>query len=70
MTLNPITHFFSLGVTTVLKLMSSFLLIAIFFLFKVAEPAAYGSSGARGQIGVATPGLRHSYSNGRSEPHL
>ena len=31
---------------------------------------AYGNSQARGQIGIAAAGLRHSYSNMGSEPHL
>ena len=40
-----------------------------FFLFK-AEPAAYGSSQARGRGGVTAAGLRHSHSNTGSEPRL
>ena len=35
-----------------------------------AAPAAYGGSQARGGIGAAATGLRHSHSNARSEPHL
>ena len=31
---------------------------------------AYGGSQAMGLIGVVAAGLRHSYSNARSEPHL
>ena len=33
-------------------------------------PTAYGSSYARGQFGTVAKGLRHSYSNMRSEPCL
>ena len=40
-----------------------------FFLF-TAAPAEYVSSQARGRIGAAASGLRHSHSNTRSEPHL
>ena len=47
----------------------------LFFLFLFlnlfrAIPAAYGSSQARGPIGVTAVGLHHSHSNIRSEPHL
>ena len=41
----------------------------IFFLFR-ATPVACGSSQARGWIGAAAAGLRHSHGNARSEPHL
>ena len=36
----------------------------------MATPAAYGSSQARDRIVIAAPGLYHSHSNVRSEPHL
>ena len=36
----------------------------------MATPVACGSSQARGRIGAAAVGLRHSHSNTRSEPHL
>ena len=35
-----------------------------------AAPVAYGGSQARGQIGAAAAGLRHSHSNTRSEQCL
>ena len=35
-----------------------------------AAPTAYGSSQARGQIGVAAVSLHHSHSNTRSKPRL
>ena len=40
-----------------------------FFLF-TATPVAYGSSQARGPVGVTAAGLQHSHSNTRSEPCL
>ena len=40
-----------------------------FFLFR-ATPAAYGASRARGGIGAAAAGFRHSHSNARSELRL
>ena len=40
------------------------------FLFKAPPAKAYGSSWARGQIGVTAVGLYHSHRNARSEPHL
>ena len=43
--------------------------VLLFFLFR-AEPTVYGDSKARGRIGAAAAGLRHSHSNARSEPHL
>ena len=43
-----------------------FFVFLFFFLFR-ATPAAYGSSQARGRIGAAAAGLRHSCSNARSE---
>ena len=42
----------------------------LFFLLFRAALAAYGSSQARGQIGAAAVGLRHSHIHARSEPHL
>ena len=42
----------------------------VLFCLFTAAPAAYGSSQARGQIGAAAAGLRHSHSNTRSELHL
>ena len=50
------------------KNVSCSLLISLFFL--MATPLAYGSSWARGQIGAAAAGLRHSHSHVVSEPHL
>ena len=41
----------------------------VFCLFRAA-PTAYGSSQARGQIGVVVLGLHHSHSNAEYEPHL
>ena len=38
--------------------------------FSRATPAAYGSSQARGWIGVVATSLHHSHSNEGSEPHL
>ena len=35
-----------------------------------AAPAAYGGSQARSLIGAVAPGLYHSHSYARSEPHL
>ena len=40
-----------------------------FFLFRAAG-VAYGSSQARGRLGAAAAGLRHSHRNAGSEPHL
>ena len=46
------------------------MIICLFmFLFR-ATPAAYGSSQARGQMGVVAAGLHHSHGNAGSEPHL
>ena len=46
----------------------------LFYLFVFccggAAPTAYGSSQARGWIGVAAAGLSHSHSNKGSQPHL
>ena len=47
---------------------SSFL--PFFFFLSRATSLAYGSSQARGWIGVAPAGLGHSHSNMGSEPHL
>ena len=46
-----------------------------FFLFGLfassrVNPAAYGSSQARGLIGAAPAGLHHSHNNARSKPRL
>ena len=41
-----------------------------YFLLFRAAPAAYGSSKARGPIGAAAAGLRHSHSNAQSEQNL
>ena len=41
-----------------------------FFFFFKAEPEAYGSSQAKGQIGATAAGLHHSHSHMGSEPHL
>ena len=60
-------HFLSLFSLVLLSVYQ--LLISFFFLF-MAAPAVYGSSQARGQIGVAAPGLGHSHGNTRAEPHL
>ena len=43
--------------------------VCLFLLFRAA-PAAYGGSQAKGRIGAAAAGLRHSHSNARSEPCL
>ena len=40
-----------------------------FSLFR-AVPATYGNSQAKGRIGTTVAGLRHSYSNVGSKPHL
>ena len=49
------------------SLLNSF---GFFFLLLRATPMAYGGSQARGPIGATAAGLRHSYSNTGSEPHL
>ena len=41
-----------------------------FFLLFMATPAVCESSWARGSIGIATAGLRHSHSHAGSKPHL
>ena len=41
----------------------------LFFLFR-ATPDAFGGSQAGGLIASVATGLRHSYSNTESEPHL
>ena len=46
-----------------------FYLFLSFCRFRVTL-VAYGGSQARGPIGAAAAGLRHSHSNVRSEPHL
>ena len=38
--------------------------------FFMVAPAAYGSSGARGQIRAAATGLHHSHNNNGSKLHL
>ena len=40
------------------------------FAFSRAAPTAYGGSQARGGIRAVAAGLRHSHSNGGSEPRL
>ena len=45
-------------------------MIKFFFHLFMDTPTAYGSSQARGHIGAAAAGLRHSHSNARSEPCL
>ena len=47
-------------------------MVSSFFFFSLfrAEPAAHGSSPARGRIDTAAASLCHSHSNARSEPHL
>ena len=47
-----------------------FLLSFLFFFLFMDTPAAYGSSQAKGQIGAAAAGLRHSHSHTGSEPRL
>ena len=42
-------------------------IFCLFFIFR-ADPAAYGSSQARVQIGAATDGLSKSHNTARSEP--
>ena len=51
---------------------SFFLYFILFCLFCFFRPttAAYGGSQARGLIGAIAPGLHHSHSKARSEPHL
>ena len=48
------------------------IIIYIYFFFLLFKPApeAYGSSRARGQIGVTATSLGHSHSNAGGEPHL
>ena len=46
------------------------LFIYLFIAFFRAAPEAYGSSQARGPIGVVAAGLHLSHSNTRSETHL
>ena len=52
--------------------MDLFFFFLSFCLFDIswATPEAYGGSQARGQIGAAAAGLRHSHSNAGSELHL
>ena len=49
---------------------SSVIKITFFFFLFRAEPAAYGSSQVRGQIGAAAASLHHSHSNMGSETCL
>ena len=46
----------------------TFLSFFLFFLLFRAAPAAYGGSPARGQIGAAAAGLRHSHSSAIATP--
>ena len=57
--------FYPLGIVS---LFLFFFLFFFFFLLFRAEPAAYGSSQARAQIGAVAAGLHHSHA--RSEPCL
>ena len=45
-------------------------ILLFYFCLFTAAPAAHGGSQARGPIGAAAAGLRHSHSHARSEPHL
>ena len=47
-----------------------FIYLFSLFAFSRAAPAAYGGSQARGLIGAAATGLRHSHSHTGSEPRL
>ena len=47
-----------------------FLFLSFFFFQVMATPVAYGTSPARGRIGAAATGLRHSHGNTGSKPHL
>ena len=49
---------------------SFFFLPFCLFAFSWADPSAYGSSQARGQIGAIGAGLSQSHSNAGSEPRL
>ena len=49
---------------------SPFFIVSFFFLFFRAATVAYGSSQARGQIGVGAASLYHSHSKAGSKPHL
>ena len=49
---------------------NEFLFVCLCFAFFRAEPEAYGSFQARGQIGATAASLYHSHSNTGSEPHL
>ena len=49
---------------------TSFILFYFILLFFRAEPTAYGSSQARGQIRAAAASLHHSHSNMGSEPQM
>ena len=46
------------------------LFLSFFFCLFRATPVAYGGSQARGLIGAAAAGLRHSHSNAGYELHL
>ena len=51
-------------------LINRFLSVCLSFFSFMAVAMAYGESQARGQIGAAAAGLRHSHSSARAEPHL
>ena len=60
--------FYSLNFFTLFDLNCFFCLIFVFlFFFLMASPTAYGSSQARGGIGVAAAGLHHSHRKARSK---
>ena len=52
------------------NLMASLFFFLFFFCLFRAEPAAYGGSQARGQIGAVAAGLRHSHSSLGFELHF
>ena len=64
------SHYFSLTSFGLTEIFFFFLLSVFVFCFLGAPLSAYGSSQARGRIGVTAASLHHSHSNVGSEPFL